>query len=80
MKIEFVLLASGHITTPRISHAVMVQEGNVDAARAEAIAVVKELSKGGRYHRFDLFDVREETHVCIGRFDVEIPEPIVTLK
>jgi hypothetical protein len=79
MEVNFVLIASGSIVTPRISHIIFTNDP--ERAKEQAIAMVSSLGKTGLYFNFDLFDVSGgEGEVNIARFSVAIQEPVVTVK
>lgn len=77
MEINFILVASGSVTTPRLNHVVFAREA--ERAKTEAQDVVRTLAKAG-YFAFDLFEIDGETQTRIESYRVEIPEPVVTVK
>ena len=78
MKANFVLVAMGSATTPRLNS--MILEDHEEHAKKIAKEQVGQLSRAG-YFNFTLFDVRvDEKHVLICSFSVEQPAPIVTIR
>ena len=79
MKIDFILVAGGSISVPRINHVIFQEDA--ERAKEEAKEAVALLAKAGHF-TFDLFDCRDpenKTNV-IASYRVEIPEPVVTIK
>lgn len=74
MNINYMLVASGHVTLPKINNAIFSE--TEEHARNEAQKVVAALYKGG-YFSFCLYNVENaiSKHVCV--FRVEEREPLV---
>ena len=75
MEIQFLLIASAGITTPRINHVIFTD--TAEKATEEASTVVGQLAKAG-YFSFDLFDTKQN-NLIIASFRVEVPEPVVSV-
>jgi hypothetical protein len=73
---EYILVAQGSITIDPINIMISFDKGH-DTARAASMRHVKNLIKAG-YYRFSLYKTGE-TDVFVESYDVEIPDPIVTV-
>ena len=79
MKIDFILIATGHMNKPRINHT-FLNNDDIEEVKVRANEVAVQLEKAG-YFVFDLYDVRTDgAHVRIGSIKVETVEAIATFK
>lgn len=75
---NFILTASGHVTSPQLN--IMVFETDAEKAKESAEKIVASLY-GRTYFSFYLYDVSTEgKHFQVASFSVEQPKPIVTVR
>lgn len=77
MNADFILVATGDVTTPTIHHMIF---GTLDGAKMEATRVVKKLHTTGGYKYFSLFDAQRtdsQAEKLIATFTATVQAPLV---
>jgi len=73
---KFVLLASGHVVTPRLD--IMLRSDQIEAARKQAQEIAAQLSKAG-YFSFSVFEIEDGADKFVEAYRAEVVDPIITI-
>ncbi|AGR47722.1 hypothetical protein PHIM7_69 [Sinorhizobium phage phiM7] len=72
---KYVLVASGHVTTPTLT--ISMRGDVLEDVRENAVEIVQQLTPAG-YFSFTLYEVGKEIDVYIESYRSEVQKPVVT--